>query len=84
MSLRFHSSSWFGEIALLGDGNRTLDGHASMNTKTAILPKQGVMQACQNPPMFIKRLWHCCACIADKLLQRMAINNSREIHFIVT
>jgi CRP/FNR family cyclic AMP-dependent transcriptional regulator len=47
---RVQTSSWFGEIALLDGGNRTHDGHASMDTIIAILPKQAVMQACQKYP----------------------------------
>jgi hypothetical protein len=47
MSLCFHSSSWFVEIAPLSDGDRTHDGYSFMNTKITMLPKQGVMPACQ-------------------------------------
>ena len=47
---RVQASSWFGEIALLDGGNRTHDGHASTDTKIAILPKQAVMKACQKYP----------------------------------
>lgn len=53
---RLRPGDWFGEIALLDGGDRTHDGHAAVDTNIAILPKQTVLQLCDQYPEVYKAL----------------------------
>ncbi len=47
---RISPGDWFGEIALLDGGRRTHDAIATIETEIAILPKQEIMNICDNYP----------------------------------